>query len=135
MRLARERLHEKLACDAMAPHKARAIVRQLEQEVGIQQMLDLKVVVSELAAMAFRFGRGETLELELAVSRDGDVDGVFGPITSWPVVLAAAQEDPGAGKLALRLLDRLTPGWGVDDGGAIRIRVERARGAGLGEAG
>jgi hypothetical protein len=135
VRVADQHLREKLACDAMAPHKARAFVRQLEQDVGIQQMLDLKVIVSELAAMAFRFGRGEAMELEVGVTGNGDVHGRFGPITSWPVVLAAAGEDPGAGKLALRLLDRLSPGWGVDDDGAIRFRVERARGAGLGSAG
>ena len=133
--MATEQLREKLACDAMAPHKARALVRQLEQEVGIQQMLDLKVVVSELAAMAFRFGEGGAMELDVAVKGNGDVDGTFGAITSWSLVLAAAREDAGAGKLALRLLDRLTPGWGVDDDGAIRFRVERARGAGLGRAG
>jgi hypothetical protein len=48
-------------------------------------------------------------------------------------VIAAARSDPGAGKLALRLLDRLCPDWGLD-GGGIRFRVERRRGAGLGTA-
>jgi len=134
MRVAREPLHQKLACDSMAPHKARASLRRLEPALGIQQMLDLKVVVSELAAMACRFGAEGALVLEVGVDRDGNVAGQFGAITGWDSVIAAARSDPGAGRLALRLLDRLSPDWGLDDEGAIRFRVERRRGAGLGAA-
>jgi hypothetical protein len=134
MRVARELLHEKLACDSMAPHRARAFLRQLEPELGIQQMLDLKVVVSELAAMAIRFGSGKALVLEVRMDRDGNVAGEFGADTGWESVIAAARSDPGAGKLALRLLDRLCPDWGLDGGGGIQFWVERRRGAGLGTA-
>ena len=134
MRVAREPLHEKLACDSMAPHRARAFLRQLEPELGIQQMLDLKVVVSELAAMAIRFGSGKALVLEVRMDRDGNAAGEFGADTGWESVIAGARSDPGAGKLALRLLDRLCPDWGLDDGGGIHFRVERRRGAGLGTA-
>jgi hypothetical protein len=132
--VARELLHEKLACDSMAPHKARAFLRQLEPELGIQQMLDLKVVVSELAAMAIRFGSGKALVLEVTMDRDGNVAGEFGADTGWESVIDAARSDQGPGKLALRLLDRLCPDWGLDGGGGIRFRVERRRGAGLGTA-
>lgn len=96
-----------------APRQARDALAPLSDELGDELLTDLRLVVSELVANAFKFGPGEPISVALEIDGGHLVSGFIDDRGSSGVELIDADPIAATG-LGLQIVDALTTDWGVD---------------------
>ena len=95
-----------------AGHQAREEVRHLLRDrVDDGLLIDLQLIVSELVTNSLRYGPGETIEVEIAVTEDGSITGEVEDHGRGEVAMRETSD--GGGGFGLRILDALASRWGV----------------------
>jgi two-component sensor histidine kinase len=98
-----------------AGHQACDEVRdRLRDRVDDSLLGDLQLIVSELVTNSVRYGSGETLEVEIAVTEDGSITGGVEDHGRGEVAMREIT-DYGGG-FGLRIVDALASRWGVCEG-------------------
>ena len=98
-----------------AGRQARDEVRdRLRNRVDDGLLTDLQLVVSELVTNSVRYGPGETIEVEIAVSEDGSITGEVEDHGTGEVAMREITDEGGG--FGLRIVDALASRWGVRDG-------------------
>ncbi len=109
------RLSLTLAPDATAPSRARTSIRALSLGLSPHVLRDLQLVVSELVTNAVEHGPRQSIRVDLELRGRDHVRGeiVDQGADGAPQILEARG---AAEHLGLRVVDRLTSGWGVRSG-------------------
>ncbi|HEX3325863.1 MAG TPA: ATP-binding protein [Actinomycetota bacterium] len=98
-----------------AAHQARDEVRyHLRDRVENGLLTDLQLIVSELVTNSVRYGRGETIEVEIAVAEDGSIIGEVEDHGRGEVAMREITDQGGG--FGLRIVDALASRWGVCEG-------------------
>ena len=98
-----------------AGRQARDRVRYLLRDrVKDGLLADLQLIVSELVTNSLRYGPGETIEVEIAVTEDGSITGEVDDHGRGEVAMREITGEGGG--FGLRIVDALASRWGVCDG-------------------
>ena len=98
-----------------AGHHARDEVRdRLRDRVDDGLLVDLQMIVSELVTNSVRYGPGETIEVEIAVTESGSITGEVEDHGRGEVVMRTITDEDGG--YGLRIVDALASRWGVCEG-------------------
>lgn len=107
-----------------APHEARQTIRaRFAERLPAPTLYDLLTVVSELVANGVRYGRGDTVRVQIEIEPDGRIRGEVesegtGPVEERPIDL---ERNTGLG---LRIVAALVDRWRVITGSTTRVRFE-----------
>ena len=98
-----------------AGHQARAEIRdRLRDRVDDGLLVDFQVIVSELVTNSLRYGPGETIEVEIAVTEDGSITGEVEDHGRGEIAMREIADEGGG--FGLRIVDALASRWGVCEG-------------------
>lgn len=95
-----------------AGHQARDEVRaRLRNRVDDGLLVDLQLIVSELVTNSLRYGPGEKIEVEIAVTEDGAITGEVKDHGGGEIMMRETADEGGG--FGLRIVDALASRWGV----------------------
>jgi len=98
-----------------AGHQARNEIRgRLRDRVDDGLLIDLQLIVSELVTNSLRYGPGETIEVEIAVTEDGAITGEVEDHGRGEVAMREITDEGGG--FGLRIVNALASRWGVCEG-------------------
>ncbi len=86
----------------------------LRDQVDDGVLIDLQLIVSELVTNSLRYGPGETIEVEIAVTEDGSITGEVEDHGRGEVEMREIADEGGG--FGLRIVDALASRWGVCEG-------------------
>jgi two-component sensor histidine kinase len=86
----------------------------LRDQVDDGVLLDLQLIVSELVTNSRRYGPGEAIEVNIAVTEDGSIRGEVADHGRGEVAIREIADESGG--FGLRIVDALANRWGVHEG-------------------
>jgi two-component sensor histidine kinase len=86
----------------------------LRDQVDDGVLIDLQLIVSELVTNSLRYGPGEAIEVNIAVTEDGSIRGEVADHGRGEIAIREIAGEGGG--FGLRIVDALASRWGVCEG-------------------